>query len=726
MLNSINSIKKITVQLLVTVIFLYACNPISKVYHNVTARFNPYFLAYQKNLEIKKIIQTYPTDDFDYILSLFPAIDQDKKTTVEKLADEQIKKASLSIQRHPGSRWTDNCFLLIAQGRLYMHDYKNAIETFKYINTKAKDEHIKHQSLLGLMRVFIDSSLFTSAIATVDYLRKEKLNTENINTFNLLKAHYFITKKEYKKAEPYLENVISTSPNKKYRARWYFINGQLHQLRADDKNARINYEYVLKSHPSYALRFYAQLNLASVTEVSNSSDIRWTQKSFKRLLKDIRNEEFQDKIYYEMAKFELKQDHIPKTMEYLQLSIQKSQKNKKQKGLSYLKFGEIYYEKLKKYTTAKLYYDSAATNIPKTEAIFEKTLKRQLSLAEFVKQFTIVTEEDSLQQLGKMDSIKLYRLLDDMAEKKNKEKDLLLTKKQQGNSSSYTTLNTSTNSPEEGTWYFYTPIAISQGKTTFTSIWGNRALEDNWRRSTKESIISFNSDTKIGDTLKTKTVSDKITRADLLRNIPRTKEDFEKSDERLQEAYFQLGKIYHQELEETKNAIQTFEKSLERYPQTKHHAETLYYLYLLYAKEKNTAYQDRYKKLVLETYPNSVWANLINNPSYLSDTKRSEELLDSLYKVSFQLYTEHQWPKAEHYIDSVKNLYPKNLLIDKFAFLQALITIQQEDASIYKIVLKEFIQSYPDSPLSKQAQQLLQTADKLPEGVLRKKEKKEK
>ena len=33
-----------------------------------------------------------------------------------------------------------------------------------------------------------------------------------------------------------------------------------------------------------------------------------------------------------------------------------------------------------------------------------------------------------------------------------------------------------------GQWYFYNPMAVSQGKTTFQQQWGRRENKDNWQR----------------------------------------------------------------------------------------------------------------------------------------------------------------------------------------------------------------------------------------------------
>ena len=42
-----------------------------------------------------------------------------------------------------------------------------------------------------------------------------------------------------------------------------------------------------------------------------------------------------------------------------------------------------------------------------------------------------------------------------------------------------------------GTWYFYNDAAVSAGRSQFLSRWGNRPLEDNWRRSRKGAQVTF-------------------------------------------------------------------------------------------------------------------------------------------------------------------------------------------------------------------------------------------
>ena len=44
------------------------------------------------------------------------------------------------------------------------------------------------------------------------------------------------------------------------------------------------------------------------------------------------------------------------------------------------------------------------------------------------------------------------------------------------------------NISQEGKWYFYNQTALTFGRTEFRRRWGERRLEDNWRRSNKASV----------------------------------------------------------------------------------------------------------------------------------------------------------------------------------------------------------------------------------------------
>ena len=97
------------------------------------------------------------------------------KTEIE----DCIQKSSISIQRHPNSRWEDDSYILVGKARYYAMEFPDAVETFKYVNTKGDSDNSKHEALSELIRVFTEFGEYNNAMAVVDYLQKEDLSNKN-------------------------------------------------------------------------------------------------------------------------------------------------------------------------------------------------------------------------------------------------------------------------------------------------------------------------------------------------------------------------------------------------------------------------------------------------------------------------------------------------------------------------------------------------------------------
>jgi hypothetical protein len=135
----------------------------SNIYHNLTAHYNGYYYAREKTREVEKVILKSLDDDHNVILRLFPKLDTVLAKSYEKDVEEIIKMASISIQRHPNSAWVDDNYIQVGLARLYSCDFQNAIQTFKFVNTKSNNPQIRHQALIYLMRTFIEQNDYERA-----------------------------------------------------------------------------------------------------------------------------------------------------------------------------------------------------------------------------------------------------------------------------------------------------------------------------------------------------------------------------------------------------------------------------------------------------------------------------------------------------------------------------------------------------------------------------------
>ena len=121
---------------------------------------------------------------------------------------------------------------------------------------------------------------------------------------------------------------------------------------------------------------------------------------------------------------------------------------------------------------------------------------------------------------------------------------------------------------QKGEWYFYNPQLIKQGQQEWRRRWGNRPLEDNWRRKNKQVVMSEGmTEEELAQTDSLTTDSTRQTMPKLetdahkpeyyLQQIPRTEQDFIASDSLWREAMVALYYIYRDRLEDAELTEQT-------------------------------------------------------------------------------------------------------------------------------------------------------------------------
>jgi tetratricopeptide (TPR) repeat protein len=721
------------------VFFLNACSQekntlVSKGWHNLNARDNAYFLARERTKELENEIDAKTQSNYNKVLFPVTIIDTNQTKAYKDKTDDIVKKASLPITNHKNSEYVDNSYILVGKSRILRGEWKLAAETFKFVNAQGGDEE-RFESLTQLMRLFMLKKDFRSAGYVMDYLDKQPIKLKrNIRDFALTKAQYSRYQENY---APMVTNIETAVPlvtgKKEKKARLYFILGQVYQFQGKDSMAYINYRKAIKNNPSYELSFYSKLYLAQVTSLSNASDKKKTERYFKRLLKDKKNLDYKDKIYYEMALFEYKQKKVPQAISYLEKSVYENRGNKYQKGATYLKLAQIYYGDLKNFEQAKLYYDSTVAVWDKDDPQYKEIVGRQKILAEFVTNLLVVRREDSLQRLAKMDTAALAKFIDKViadeeAARIKKEKQAAAAKKRAADIlAGPQIIDNNLNPADPSSWYFYNPTAIARGATDFKVKWGNRKLEDNWRRSVKEApqnaaeeapnpdSAATTAGTKNKNTVDTVAKSKKpvVDKSQYYRDIPYTAAQLAASHKKIQEALYNLGRIYNLKLNEPEFAIKTFEDLLKRYPNYENAAEILYFLHLINKDQKNTERAEYYKNKLINEYPKSIYAKMLLNPNYLKESKEENRYVATLYKQAFQTYERNDFIAADSMLVSIMKAHPDNDIMDRMKLLRIIITGRTKNALVYKEQLQAFIGDKDNemSPVLPKAKELLATSD---------------
>ncbi len=708
-------------------------------FHNTTAHYNAYFIARQKIQYIENSISESQINDYTKILNVMPPLDSMLSVTYAEDIQEVLKKASLIVQNHPNSKWVDDGYNLVGMARLYGYEYTHAIETFKWVNTNSKDNNTRHKALVNLMRTFIEYEEMNNALAVSDYLGKENLNNENLKKLSLTRAWYFQLMEDY---DNMVNNLVISSEllkQKDDKARVYFIIGQVYQELGFESEAFSNYKKCLGSNPEYELSFYSKLNMARVSNLENTRDINKIRKDFKKLVKDAKNKEFVDRIYYEWGSFELRQKNLDEGIEKFNLSVQSGLNNPLQKGMSYLILGEIYYDSLQNYLKAKLYYDSTIQVLPLDYDGYENIHARQMVLDDFVIQLNTIHLQDSLLGLAKMDTSAISEIINEFIkteDEKVKAKAEIESKKKNNIVRSNSVFENTGISAGASTWYFSNPTSISIGQSEFLKVWGNRKLEDHWRRSVKNTqLITVNDDEEIDadedelgieDDLVTdeEKLENKEARFDqLYASIPFSDEEQEEAQIQVEEAMFKLGSIYNLDLKEKNNAISTFEEFETRFGKSEHMPEVLFQLYLLY-NDKDPVKAEQIKNRIISSYPETTFAKELINPNYQKESQLTNEILKKEYEKAYKLFEEGAFEAADSTIVVAISANPEGEFIPRLRLLQILVVGKTQDLYQYQLLLGEYIEQYPDEEISGYAETLLTASETYKESLIKLKDAK--
>jgi len=692
----------------------------SDVYHNTTARFNGYFYAKEKVREVEKKILKSLDDDPNMILRLYPKLDTVLAKTYTKDTEEIIKMASISIQRHPNSRWLDNDYLLVGLARLYDCDFQNAIQTFKFVNTKSHDPNVRHQALVHLIRTFTEQGEYAKAEEAFQFLQKEKLNKKNAKNLYLEKAYYYQVRVDYDNMLRNLTNADSLLTRADRKGRIYFIIGQVYQKLGFGSEAYNFYQKCLATNPDYEIDFYARLNMAQVANIDNSKNVRTIRKQFGKMLADTKNLEFRDKIYFELGEFERKQGNVPEAIDQYKLSAHAG-KNKRIQGNAFLRIGQLYFDSLKRFSLAKSYYDSAISSLPPEFENFELIKKRHEVLGEFVTYTETIQLQDSLLLMASLDSATIRGMMDSIYAVNDKKEEGRKKKRRRSDSGSgssnrnSTFFQTESNSTDD--WYFGNAAAVSSGQGEFQRIWGNIALEDNWRRSSKTTVITAGAPIANNDSAPTSgttadtpkniaTVSPaEIAANKLYSQLPRTEDQKKKTLTMIEEAYFKLGDLYYFKLVEKDNAEASYEKLLDRFPTSAFKPEVLYKLYLIH-KERGDNKAEALAQTLKDEFPNSTYTKILLNPNYLKETSVAQEKQKIIYKEAYMAFQKNNLRGAQDKIKLARNV-GETSFTPQLDLLQILITGKTEDVTQYQYELGEFIKKYKEDSIHRYAEVLL-------------------
>ncbi|HTA27308.1 MAG TPA: hypothetical protein VK809_05945, partial [Bacteroidia bacterium] len=527
---------------------------------------------------------------------------------------------------------------------------------------------------------------------------------------------------QYPEVEAQLLKAMKYEKNKKVKARYCFIIGQIEERDGETQKAYNYYTQCLNLHPYNELDFEARIKRA-LLYMGGAKENERIKLDLAKMLKPTKYIDNRDQIYYALAEIALKEKNEELGTTDLHKSVKASTTNKVQKAISFLALGNLAFDH-ENYRAAKKFYDSTILALPPKYKGRDSILAKKENLDKLIRDLNIIDREDSLQKIAKRGEKGAQQYVDSLIavqkkqEEEKKEQDKVAAESAQPPGSQ-------PNNISNGKWYFYNPSAVSQGIAEFTTRWGNRPLEDNWRRSKKisDNLANVNENTsdtaKKSATAKKDSGQNKYSAGSYLKNIPFTDAKMKASNDTLVEAYYSVGFIYKEYIKNYRKSEEDFEAMLSRFPDNKYKLIVYYDLYLMYTQMGNSERADYYKNILLGKYPDTEYALLIKDPAkYREQQAASRQEILRIYSATLASYKAANYAEVLNDCAQVDSLYPKNSEMSKFAFMEAKAIGHMQGVEAYKNALEKVVIQYPKDTLRVVAQSILDYLNKKKEVIL--------
>ncbi len=733
-------------------------------YKAFTTRYNTYFNGNEAFKEALKGFEDSYQDNYSELISMHPVsslADKDGKggnagfdRAIEK-SQKCIREFSISkrparnprkmanpeykafLKRTEFNPFIHNAWLMLGQSQFYKGDFLGSYSTFLY--TTRHFPWLDETSLecnLWMSKCYTELGWIYESENILSKIKDVPVSQQKL--YDNAMASLLLKKGDLKSAVPHLEASIKSEKNKSQKIRIKYLLAQIHAQSDDDVKAYKYYGDVIKMNPDYRTMFNARI---SQTEVMGNVNYSKIDKKLDKLLRDSRNKEYLDQIYYAKGNLYLNQQDTVKAKEFYTLAIDKSTRSGMEKCIAAIALGDLCFI-TEDYLKAQPAFSTATSILPKEHKEYERVSHISQVLDNLSTHAESVELQDSLLRLADMSLDERNKVFDKIIaelEKKEKEEEEKLRKEEyEQKRGDYTPPSgadiAATNQPLTGndkSWYFFNTQLVSNGKNDFQRKWGARKPEDNWRRRDKSEVFTDdNSHLAQNDENKTnqETTSEELANTDnedveneenpVASDNPKSREYYEAqlpfseeakaiSHQIIEEGLFNMAMIFNQQLENLPLSIKTYLDVEKRYPQSLLLQDIYYEIYLMYMRMDNELSANIYKDKLLNSFPESPYSVALNDPDFIRNLKEMDARQNKLYEETYQAYLDGDTRLVHDNYQYVVSKWPLSKLMPNFLFLHALAFVVENDNESFKTALEMLTAVYSESQSAPLAGQMI-------------------
>ena len=696
----------------------------TRSYHQTKVKYNILFngnISYEEGL---KAIRDANTDDYTRVLYLYPVSNHQAAESSASQMDKTIEKCRKCIKLHsikakpkrdpkkandPKYKlWLQSeefnnkmglAWIRLGEAEFHKGDFLGAVSTFKYIiNHYENDPDMIAQSQLWIARAYAEMGWQYEAEDMLNRVQTDALSRKHARLYSAVKADVLLHGQQYHTAIPFIKIAIPHEKRTVYRPRFAYLLGQLYEQENNRPEAIQAYRSVVRMAPPVEMEFNARVRMA---ELSGKKGLR----KLKTMTKQSKYKNKLDQLYGSMGNIYLASNDTTHALEMYRLAIEKATEAGTAKAAVLVKAGDIYYDR-RDYTDAQPCYREAVTILTAENDQYARVLKRSEILDELIVAYNQAQLQDSLQRLSRLPEEEQRAIVDKIiaelieSEKADSVKQTETERELARGDGGLRSVNTANmlggGGAQKGEWYFYNPQLIKQGKQEWLRRWGNRPLEDNWRRKSKQVVVNDEMSASLNDEndeMSPDSLSSDSTRVPApkietdahkpeyyLQQIPRTPQDFELSDSLWRDAMVALYYIYRDKVEDEPLAAETLRELERRF-------------------NGHPCLADIYEEERLRA--------LRHDEAYIARMRKMLDEQDSLYAITYAAYTKGQYKTVKANKQYAEENFPQSRLMPRFLFLNAVSVARTEGQAAFRAELQQLVELYGSTELGAMSKDML-------------------
>lgn len=705
-----------------------------RAFHNLTSHYNVYFNAREYYNEGVQKIETDLQCDYTEILPVFKvdapgAADMargDMESCIQKCGKNILTHSiTAKPKKHYGRggmdqselefynkpdfcKWIDDTYLLMGKANYVAADYDRAESSFRLVTTRFKHEPAKFEAQMWLAKTMSAQKNYTEALEIINKLNADKRHPKKLDRGILMTyADIYIAVRQYDEALKALKKAVEITKNKNKRAWLVYIMGDINRRCGNYNEARQNYLDVIKINPDYATVFNAKINLATVFE--QDADVDKIISDLQKLARDENNAEYKDQIYYAIAEVYRRSGNIDRALDYYKLSAHESRTNDIQKAKSYLASANIYFDR-HDYINAQKYYDSTMSYLPKTYSDYDEISQKSENLSLLTGYINQANYQDSIQRVAKMPESRRNQIVTQIIAQVAAEEAAANQPQQYygGGDNSYGVQYTGQdgNPNFAGKWYLYNTTSLNYGKSEFIKKWGQRRLEDNWRRKNKGSEIFEETEQEATEDTAASAINNKMPEY-YLRNLPMTDSAMTISKNIEADSWFAAADVYYEKMDDPAKAIETLLYLNQKNPDHYLMPQSLYTLYKLYNYQGEKSLAEYTETQLISNYPESGYAKILGDPNYQRNVQARKDSALSVYNNALNSFQNGMYQNCILLCTNAETKYADLKIAENFYYLEARAHGRMQNIPAMRSVLETFVKRFPKSDLNEAAQNKL-------------------